>query len=204
MRHSCSNNTVFIFSPGAVSDDASDCERDGCSPGQQASLQERVTCVRELERWHEHVQPEKTKKARGKRRNTAYHRFSALPYITTPACLLQHASSPYRTAFCNPTQISQHNLPIKHGNGCLQHHRNATNENFSISLFGETEFSVFQEEVLPIEGGEWVSKNFFISRPRRNLFFFAVSIVEFHCFHYGIPLFQLRNSVQWIKCDKMT
>lgn len=42
-----------------------------------------------------------------------------------------------------------------------------------------------------------MSKNFFISRPRWNLYFFAVSIVEFRRFHYGMPSFQLRNSVQW-------
>lgn len=69
------------------------------------------------------------RKQGGKRWKTAYHRFSALLYITTPACFLQHASSPYRTALCNPTQVSAHNLRIKHGNGCLQHHRNATNNN---------------------------------------------------------------------------
>lgn len=152
MRHSRPNGSVFIFSPGAVSDDASDCERDGCSPGQQASLQERVARVRELERDDLNVCSQKRQRKQGRKDGTRRdHRFSALPYITTPACLLQHASSPYRTALCNPPQISQRNLPIKHGNGW----RNATNGNFSISLFWETEASVFQEEALPTEGGEW-------------------------------------------------
>lgn len=145
------------------------------------------------------MQPEKTKKARGKRRNTAYHCFSALPYITTPACLLQHASSPHRdhTVLCNPTQISLHNLPIKHGHGC--HRRNATNNNFFISLFGETEDSVFQEEGLQIEGSEWeCRKSSLLAGPDGICTFLQFplwnSTAEFQfplqnsSFHYGIPV----------------
>ncbi|KTG41161.1 hypothetical protein cypCar_00004846, partial [Cyprinus carpio] len=42
--------TAAQLAIGAVSDDTSGCERDRCSPGQQASLQERVTRVRKPER----------------------------------------------------------------------------------------------------------------------------------------------------------
>lgn len=70
---------------------------------------------------------QKRQRKQGERWITVCHCFSALPYITTPAWLLQHASSPYHTALYNPTQVSEHNLRIKHGNGCLRHHRNATN-----------------------------------------------------------------------------
>lgn len=91
------------------------------------------------------------------RLNAASHRFSALPYITTPACLLQPAFCPYRTALCNPTQISKHTY--KQNERTAVSNLAGMRRTRSFFTWRDQSF-VFQEEVLQKEETKEANDNF--------------------------------------------
>lgn len=188
MRRSRSNNTVFIFSAGAVSDDASDCERDGCSPGQQASLQERVTCVREPERWHEHVQPEKTKKARGgKTEHGVPSLFCSPVYYDT--CMPSSTCFQAHTALLSVTLLEYPNITYQLNMETAV--RNITEmrrtRTFPFLYSERLKFQSSRRKYCRLkEVNESVKKLLYQQAQTESVLF-----CSFHC---GIPLFSLRNA----------
>lgn len=142
--HLKTNNIIVMFTTGSVSNDSSDRKRDRRAPGQQASLQERVTRVRERnDRRNTHSRTTTRKANEGKD-------WKRRPIASLLSRILQHLH-----AFCNllsahtaplsVTQLKYPNIPTSKTSELPSATSQECDER-DLSLLGETKVSSFRRK----------------------------------------------------------